>query len=435
MPWWLLLIILFGALLFLLLLGLPIAFSLGVVSVTMAIVLWWPHPQEGLYGIALSGFNEMTNFLLVCVPLFILMAEVIFRSGTGKDTYEVVHKFLGGLPGGLGMAAIVFGMIFGAACGASTAGTATVGLLSIPEMRRRDYNPALAGALVAFAGALSILIPPSVIFILYGVLSSVSIGALFIGGIIPGVLATILACIYLAIRVIRNPSIAPRAESVPLKEKIASLWKVWAMLVVIVALLGAIYVGITTPTEASAVACLLVFLIAALQKRLSWKVVREAVVHTVRVTTMIGWIIIGAMAFGFVVIRSGAAAGMTEWLVNLPVPTLVIVFALMIAYLIMGMFIDPAGIIMMTTPILMPVINALQIDPLWFGVMVCINMCAGNISPPMGINIYIVKGLAPDISMGSLFREAWPLVAVDFIVILAVMFIPSLATWLPATMH
>ncbi len=377
----------------------------------------------------------MTDFLLVCVPLFILMAEVIFRSGMGKDTYEVVHKFLGGLPGGLGMAAIVFGMIFGAACGASTAGTATVGLLSIPEMRRHDYDPALAGALVAFAGALSILIPPSVIFILYGVLSSVSIGALFIGGIVPGILATVLACIYLAVRVILNPSIAPRAESVPMKEKLSSLWKVWAMLVVIVALLGAIYAGVTTPTEASAVACLLVFVIAALQKRLTWKVVREAVVHTVRVTTMIGWIIIGAMAFGFVVIRSGAAAGLTQWLVDLPVPTLVIVFALMIAYLIMGMFIDPAGIVMMTTPIIMPVINALQIDPLWFGVMLCINMCAGNVSPPMGINIYIVKGLAPDINMGSLFREAWPLVVVDFIVILSVLFVPSLATWLPATMH
>lgn len=435
MPWWLLLLILFGSLLFLLMMGLPVAFSLGIVSVVASVVLWWPNPQQGLYGISLSGFNEMTNFLLVCVPLFILMAEVIFRSGMGNDTYEVVHKFLGGLPGGLGMAAIVFGMIFGAASGASTAGTATVGLLSIPEMRRRNYNAALAGAIVGFAGALSIVIPPSIIFILYGVLSGVSIGALFMGGIIPGILATVLACIYLFVRAKLKPEDAPKAEPSSFKEKFTSLWKVWAMFTVIIALLTAIYTGITTPTEASAVASLLVFIIAALQKRLTWKVVRESVIHTVKITTMIGWIIIGAMAFGFVVTKSGAAAGLTEWLVSLPVPKLVIVFVLMIAYLIMGMFIDPVGIIMMTTPILIPVLNALQIDPLWFGVMVTVNMCAGNISPPMGVNIYIVKGLAPDIDTAALFKEVLPFVIIDFIVILAVMFYPPLATWIPSMMH
>ncbi len=435
MPWWGLLALLFGALLFLLMIGLPIAFSLGFVSVIMACILWWPHPFRGFYGIALSGFNEMTNFLLVCIPLFILMAEVIFRSGAGGDTYEVVHKFMASMPGGLGMAAIVFGMIFGACCGASTAGTATVGLLSIPEMRKRGYDPGLAGAIVGFAGALSILIPPSIIFILYGVLSGVSIGALFMGGVVPGIIATALACVYLAIRAIRNPEVAPRGEKSSLMEKLSSLWKVWAMLLVIVALLGTIYLGVATPTEASAIACLLVFIIAWVQGKLSWKITKEALYNTVRVTTMVGWIIVGAMAFSYVVVRSGAAASFTEWIVGLPIPTTLIIVLLMAMYLILGMFIDPVGIIMMTTPILMPVINALNIDPLWFGVMVCVNMCAGNISPPMGINIYIVKGIAPDVSMGDLFKEAWPLVAIDAIVILLVLFFPALATWLPSTMR
>ncbi len=435
MPWWLILLLLFGSVLILLFLGLPIAFSLGFVSIVAACILWWPHPFRGFYGISLSGFEEMTNYLLICVPLFILMAEVIFRSGMGGDTYEVIHNFLAGFPGGLGMAAVIFGMVFGACCGASTAGTATVGLLSIPEMRKRGYHPGFAGAIVAFAGALSILIPPSVIFIIYGVLSGTSIGALFMGGVIPGVIATALACLYIFIKVKRNPELAPPGERVPLKKALTALWRVWAMLLIVVALLGVIYLGVATPTEASALACLLVFLLAAVQRRLSWEIVRAAVLNTVKVTTMIGWIIVGAMAFGYVLIRSGAAVELTEFVADLNVPVTVVVFCLMLMYLFMGMFIDPVGIILMTVPVLMPVLNTLGIDPLWFGVMVCINMCAGNISPPMGLNIYIVKGIATDVPMSELFREAWPFVFINAVVILLVLIFPSLATWLPSTMR
>lgn len=434
MPWWGLLIILFSALLVLLFLGLPIAFSLGFVSIVMALIIWWPDPFSGFYGIALSGFNEMTNYLLVCVPLFILLAELMFRSGAGEDTYEVIHRFLSGLPGGLGMAAVVFGMVFGAVCGASTAGTATVGLLSIPEMKRRGYEDGLNGSLVAFAGALSILIPPSVIFILYGVLAAESIGDLFMGGVFPGVIATALACIYIGIVVRLNPSLAPRAPGFTAKEKFSSLWRVWAILLVIVVLLGSIYMGVATPTEASAVATALVFIIAGAQRRLNWKVMSEALLRTMRTTAMIGWIIIGAMAFGYIIIRSGAAGALTEWIVTLAVPTTVVIIGLMLMYLIMGMFIDPAAIVMMTTPILMPVFMALQIDTLWFGVLLVINMCAGNITPPMALNLYIVKGIS-DIDMAKLFRAAWPFVAIDVIVILLVLFFPQLATWLPSTMH
>lgn len=434
MPWWGLIAVLFGALLFFLFLGLPIAFSLAFVSIVTAIAIWWPAPLAGLYGIALSGFNEMSNFLLVCVPLFILMAEIISRSGMGTDTYEAIHKFLGGLPGGLGMAAIVFGMIFGAACGASTAGTATVGLLSIPEMKKRGYDDGLNGAIVAFAGALSILIPPSVIFILYGVLASESIGDLFMGGVFPGVIATALACVYLFVRVRLNPSLAPKAAGFTTREKFASLWKVWAMLLIIVALLGTIYAGFATPTEASAIACALVFILALAQRRLNWKVLNESLLRAVKTTAMIGWIIVGAMAFGYVIIRSGAAAALTTWIVSLPVPTIVVIVGLMFMYLILGMFLDPAAIVMFTTPILMPILGALDINVLWFGVLICINMCAGNISPPMGLNIYIVKGLS-GFDIGRLFKEAYLLLAIDIIVILLVLFFPSLATWLPGTMH
>ncbi len=347
----------------------------------------------------------------------------------------MIHNFLAGFPGGLGMAAVIFGMVFGACCGASTAGTATVGLLSIPEMRKRGYHPGFAGAIVAFAGALSILIPPSVIFIIYGVLSGTSIGALFMGGVIPGVIATALACLYIFIKVKRNPELAPPGERVPLKKALAALWRVWAMLLIVVALLGVIYLGVATPTEASALACLLVFLLAAVQRRLSWEIVRAAVLNTVKVTTMIGWIIVGAMAFGYVLIRSGAAVELTEFVADLNVPVTVVVFCLMLMYLFMGMFIDPVGIILMTVPVLMPVLNTLGIDPLWFGVMVCINMCAGNISPPMGLNIYIVKGIATDVPMSELFREAWPFVFINAVVILLVLIFPSLATWLPSTMR
>jgi len=434
MPWWGLLATLIVGLLILLAIGLPIAFSLGFLSIIAAVVLWWPDPLSGFYGIALAGFNEMVNYLLVCVPMFILLAEIISRSGAGEDTYEAIHKFLGGLSGGLGMAAVVFGMVFGAVCGASTAGTATVGLLSIPEMKRHGYDDGLNGSLVAFSGALSILIPPSVIFILYGVLASESIGDLFMGGVLPGVIATALACVYIGILVHLKPNMAPRAPRFSMKEKFASLRGVWPILLLIIVLLGTIYRGVATPTEASAIAALLAFIITGLQRRLNWKIVGESLLRTVRTTAMIGWIIVGAMAFGYVVIRSGAGAALTSWIVGLEMPTIGIVAGLMLMYFAMGFFIDPAAIVMMTTPILMPVFTALEINTLWFGVLLVINMCAGNITPPMALNLYIVKGIS-DIDMAKLIKGVWPFVVLDLIVIALVVIFPGLATWLPSTMH
>ena len=261
MEWYIILAILVISLTLLLFMGLPVAFSLGFLSIICAFIFW--PGMSGIYGVALAGYSHMSNYTLVCVPLFILMSEIVMFSRMGTDTYEVADRFLRGLPGGLGITSTVFGAIFGAVCGASTAGTATVGLLSLPEMIRRGYNKGFAGAIVGFAGALSILIPPSVILILYGTLANESIGGLFIGGLIPGVIMTILASLFIIIRVKMNPSIAPRDEvHFTWKEKISSIWKVWGLFIVILLLLGTIYTGVATPTEASAVGCLAVFVIA-----------------------------------------------------------------------------------------------------------------------------------------------------------------------------
>ena len=234
------------------------------------------------------------------------MAQLVMHSRMGTDSYEVADRFLRQLPGGLGMTSAVFGAIFGAVCGASTAGTATVGLLSLPEMMKRGYQSGISGAIVAFSGALSILIPPSVILILYGTLANESIGALFAGGIIPGVMMTVFALIYIYIRVKLDPSIAPRDDvRFTWKEKFSSLWKVWSLLCVVLMLLGTIYSGIATPTEASAIACLSVFIIALFKRSLDMETMRKALMQTVRTTAMIGWIIIGATSFGYVIIYSG----------------------------------------------------------------------------------------------------------------------------------
>ncbi|MFO7885869.1 MAG: TRAP transporter large permease [Desulfobacteraceae bacterium] len=431
MEWYIVLGILVISLSLFLFLGLPVAFSLGFLSMISALIFW--PGTSGLYGVALAGYAHMGNYTLVCVPLFILMAQLVMHSRMGADSYEVADRFLRQLPGGLGMTSAVFGAIFGAVCGASTAGTATVGLLSLPEMMKRGYQSGISGAIVAFSGALSILIPPSVILILYGTLANESIGALFAGGIIPGLMMTILSLLYIYIRVIINPSIAPRDEvRYTWKEKFSSLWKVWSLLCVVVLLLGTIYTGIATPTEASAIACLAVFCIAFFKKMLDMKTMRRALMHTVRTTAMIGWIIIGATSFGYVIIYSGCAAELTDWVVTLPVPSTVIVIILMLGFLIMGMFLDPAAIVMMTTPIILPILLALEINVLWFGVLMAINMCAGNISPPMGLNLYIVKGLLPDqMNLGKLFKAAVPFMILDIVVIFLVMVFPGLVTWLP----
>ncbi len=434
MEWYIVLLILVASLTLFLFLGLPVAFSLGFLSVLAALVFW--PGTTGLYGVALAGYGHMGNYTLVCVPLFILMAQLVMHSRMGTDSYEVADRFLRRLPGGLGMTSAVFGAIFGAVCGASTAGTATVGLLSLPEMIKREYQAGMSGAIVAFSGALSILIPPSVILILYGTLANESIGALFAGGIIPGVLMTVLALVYIFIRVKLDPNVAPRDDTVfSWKEKFASLWKVWSLLLVIVILLFTIYTGVATPTEASAIACIAVFTIALFKRSLNLQITRKALLHTVRTTAMIGWIIIGATSFGYVIIYSGCAAELTDWVVSLPLPNYAVVMILMFGFLVMGMFLDPAAIVMMTTPIILPILNALEINVLWFGVLMAVNMCAGNISPPMGLNLYIVKGLMPDeMKLGALFRAAVPFIALDVLTIGLIMVFPGLVTWLPSLM-
>lgn len=434
MEWYIVLLILVISLSLFLLIGLPVAFSLGFLSFLSALVFW--PGTTGLYGVALAGYGHMGNYTLVCVPLFILMAQLVMHSRMGTDTYEVADRFLRQLPGGLGMTSTVFGAIFGAVCGASTAGTATVGLLSLPEMIKREYQAGMAGAIVAFSGALSILIPPSVILILYGTLANESIGALFAGGIIPGILMTFLALAYIFIRVLADPKVAPRDDvRYTWAQKFSSLWKVWSLLLVVVVLLFTIYTGVATPTEASAIACLAVFIISMLKGTLTFETTKLALMHTVRTTAMIGWIIIGATSFGYVIIYSGCAAELTDWVTTLPLSKNFIVIILMFGFLVMGMFLDPAAIVMMTTPIILPILLALEINVLWFGILMAINMCAGNISPPMGLNLYIVKGLVPDkIHMGALFKAAIPFIILDLVTIALVMIFPGLATWLPSLM-
>lgn len=432
MEWYIVLSILVASLSLFLFLGLPVAFSLGFLSIISALVFW--PGTTGLYGVALAGYGHMGNYTLVCVPLFILMAQLVMHSRMGTDSYEVADRFLRRLPGGLGMTSAVFGAIFGAVCGASTAGTATVGLLSLPEMIKREYQAGMSGAIVAFSGALSILIPPSVILILYGTLANESIGALFAGGIIPGVLMTVLALAYIFIRVLIDPEVAPRDDvRFTWKEKIASLSKVWSLLSVIFILLFTIYTGVATPTEASAIACLAVFIIAFIKKTLDVKTTRKALLHTVKTTAMIGWIIIGATSFGYVIIYSGCAAELTDFVVSLPLPTTAVVIILMLGFLIMGMFLDPAAIVMMTTPIILPILSALEINTLWFGILMAVNMCAGNISPPMGLNLYIVKGLVPDkMKLAELFKAAVPFIVLDIVTIGLIMIFPGIVTWLPS---
>jgi len=301
-------------------------------------------------------------------------------------------------------------------------------------MEKRGYHPGIAGAIVAFAGALSILIPPSVILILYGTLANESIGALFAGGFLPGILMTCLAILYILIRVKMNPALAPREDvRYTWAEKFSSLWRVWAILLLVLLLLGTIYTGIATPTEASAIACVAVFAIAFGKKTMNMELLRKVLLASVKTTTMIGWIIIGATSFGYVIIYSGCAAALTDWVVGMDVSTTTVVVVLMIGFVIMGMFLDPAAIVMMTTPIILPILIAMDINVLWFGILMTINMCAGNISPPMGLNLYIVKGLVPAASMPmkDLFLGAIPFMVIDFVTIAMVIIFPAIATWLP----
>ncbi|MGD9974576.1 MAG: TRAP transporter large permease subunit [Desulfatirhabdiaceae bacterium] len=433
METWMLLLIVLTALVLLLCLGVPISFTLCGIAAIGILFTWGPN---GLLLLFNDAYGESSSFLLSAVPLFIFMANMLKSSGMGDDLYEVVYRWMGRIRGGLAIGTVLICALFAAMAGVSSVATVSMGLIALPSMLKRGYHKDLAVGSISAAGALGILIPPSIIMVLYGATAEVSVGKLFIGGIIPGLLMCTIFIVYILIRALLNKNLAPGvAEQFTLKEKLVVLKGVLLPIALISLVLGVIYFGICTPTEAAGVGAFGAMLCAGFYGKLTWKNLKESLWSTIKVNAMIFWLIIGAMAFTHFMAYSEIQGMIHKGVLSLDVSPWMILITIQIIYFILGMFLDPAGILMLTTPIFVPIITELGFDPLWFGILFVVNMEMAYITPPFGFNLFIMKGIVPPtISMVDIYRSVAPFVVLQALCLILVMMFPELATWLPNLM-
>jgi C4-dicarboxylate transporter DctM subunit len=424
-------IILIVVLVILLGLGTPISFCVGFLGVVGILTYL---DAATLYQIAEIAADSGTNLFMLTLPLFIFMAEVVSFSGVGDDLYTAAHNWLSWLPGGLAISSIATCTGFAAISGSSPATAATVGLVSIPEMIKRGYNRKLAVGSIAVGGTLGILIPPSITMIIYGVITEVSIGKLFVAGIIPGIILSFILSVAIALAVKVKPDLAPRIQAVSWGERVSSLKHVWAFVVLALSIMGSIYAGIATPTESAAIGATLSLVIALLYRRLTVKSIHGALLRTVAVTAMIMFLVIGGSVFAFLLSTLTIPQYVTESITALNVSRWSIMIMINFILLVMGCLLDPMAIMVIILPIIFPIVTRLGFDPVWFGIVVTINVEMGMITPPVGLNLFILKGAVPGIDMKDIVGGSLPFLLLLLLGLVIIMVFPSLATWLPGRM-
>jgi tripartite ATP-independent transporter DctM subunit len=360
------------------------------------------------------------------------MGSVAFFSGMSGRLYDASYILFGRMRGGLAMATIAATAGFSAICGSTSATAAAMGKVSIPEMRRYGYDDGLAAGCIAAAGGLGILIPPSTIFIIYGILVQESIGKLFISGVIPGILlaGVFMGIVYIMCRL--NPRLAPAGTQTTWKEKLTGLMGVLEMAALFALVIGGLFAGFFSPTQAGAAGTAGAVAIGLVRRKLPWKAFWAATKDTLQITAMIMVIVAGAIVFGHFMAVTGMPAFISDFVGNLPIPPLAVMGLIVVMYLIAGCFMDSLALIMLTVPILFPLITKLGFDPIWFGVIIVLVTDMGVITPPVGINVFIIKGVVPDVPLGKIFKGAVPFLIGMVVITIMVMFFPQLATWLPS---
>lgn len=437
MEWWQFFAILIGGLIVLMLIGMPVAFAFLSMNTMFAFFMW--GGLSGLDGVIRGIFDSITKFSLLPLPLFILMGEAMFNSGLVQKLIDALDKLLGRMPGRLGLLALGGGTLLSTLTGASMGSTAMLGSTLVPEMEKRGYKKPMSLGPILGSGGLAIMIPPSALAVLFGAIGEMSIGRLLIAIILPGILMACLYAAYIVIRCWLQPEIAPPydVDTIPLAEKLLALIKYVLPLGVIVFLVvGVIFVGIATPTEAAATGCLGTFLLAAAYRSLTWDMVKKSFRNAFKITIMMLMIIAAATVFSQIMAFSGATAGLVTFTAGLPLPPMLIIVAIMLVLIFLGMFMGVVPIMMITVPIFMPVITDLGFDPLWFAVIFLLNMEMSTTSPPFGLSLFVMKSVAPpDTTMASIYRAALPFLYLDVVAIALIIAFPALALWLPNIMY
>jgi tripartite ATP-independent transporter DctM subunit len=384
--------------------------------------------------LAHTAFSQSSAYMMSVIPLYMLMGELAFLSGLSQDAYKTVSKWLGHLPGGLAMATIGACAAFAAVQGSSTAGSVIMVSIAYPEMKSRKYANKLALACIAAGGTMGILIPPSAAFVLYGIITEQSIGKLFIAGIIPGILLTLLFWIVIYIWCKRNPALGPPGPAASWRERFISLKDLWSVVVLFGLVMGGIYFGIFNATEAAAVGVVAAFFITLVRRRLKTEGLIRSILNTLRTTGMIFTMVIGAMLFNYVLSLSGLTTALADFVTGLPVPRVGIIIAIGLLYSVLGALMDAWAMMLIVVPALLPTVVALGFDPIWFGVLTVIMMELGMISPPMAFNVFVMSGMVKEVPMTEIFAGVWPFVLAMVVLVGLIIAFPELALYLPRVM-
>lgn len=412
--------------------GIHIGVVMGLIGfLGIACLSGWP---AALVILKTVPFTTFANYSMSVVPLFILMGSFCFYSGISKDLYDSVHKWLGQLRGGLAMATTAACAGFAALSGSSLATAATMGTVALPEMKRYNYDSTLAAGCIAAGGSIGILIPPSVPLIIYGILANQSVGKLFMAGVIPGILEAVFYIITIYILCLINPQIGPMGPRTSIREKVSSLKGIWSVIVLFVLVIGGIYLGVFSPTEAAGVGSLGACIFALLRRRLTWRNFQAAILDSVKTTAMIFVIFLGAMILGYFLAVTRLPFELAEVVGRLPVNRYVILILILIMYLLLGCIMDSLAMILLTVPIFYPLITSLGFDAVWFGIIVVRAAEIGLITPPVGLNVYIIKGIAGDVPMSTIFRGVIPFIMADICHLALLIVVPQVALFLPGLM-
>ncbi len=414
--------------------GLPIAWGLTLVAVGFLLLIKGP---ASLANVPILMMDELSSFALLTIPLFVLLGAAIGASAAGKDIYESLHRWLDRVPGGLVIANILACGVFSAICGSSPATAAAIGKAGVPEMIRRGVSPAMATGSICAGGTLGILIPPSITMILYGLVTETSIGRPFLAGVVPGILLVVMFSVYAWLATLRAQRAAPPVEHVryTLAQKVEGLGRVSPFLGIVLAIGYAMYGGLATPSEVaalSAVLALVLVIVIYRQWRLAdqWRIFRE----TVRESSMILMIIGAAAVFSYMLSLLYVTQSAAQWLVDLEMNRWVLMLAINVFLLVAGCFLPPVAIILMVMPILTPVLEAANFDLIWFAVILTINMEVGLITPPVGLNLYVLKGVAPEVPLPTVLKGSMPFVALMLLAMVLLSVFPQIALWLPGQM-
>ena len=425
----------FGSLLVFLLMGLPLAFVLGGVSVVFLYFTWGP---DAFYIVASRMWTTMNNFTLIAIPLFILMAMLLERSGVAQNLYRMMHLWWGGIRGGLAIGTVVICAIFAAMCGISGAAVVSMGTIALPNMLKRGYDKELALGAINSGGGWGILIPPSIIMVLYSLISGVSLGQLFAAGIVPGLVLLVLVSLYIGIRCWWQPHLGPALpleERGTRREKLLALRSVILPVFIVFIVLGSIFGGLATPTEAAAIGVFGAIVASIVHRKFSWAMLSEACMRTFRLTAMVMWILFAAHAFSTAYNAMGAQSFMLGLMEYVPGGAWGALIAILVIIFLLAMVLDPVGIMLITLPVFLPVVTAHGFDPLWFGILFIVMMEIGYMTPPFGFNLFYLKGVAPpSITMGDIYRSVIPYTIVELIGLILIILFPAIALWRPSVL-